>query len=293
MESIEPDLLGILEAAYALAASDEAWLAGVLEAVSPVLDGGLGVGVPVARASRLSRREALAWTRIGAHIAAGLRARRRAPRASPRQPEAPPRMTHHPQTAGDAWRALVEGRLSLLDHFDHRAKRYLVARGSARAARHAPLFTRREEEILALAATGLANKLIASELGVSVSTVVKHMGDVRATLGVTGRIALIHAYRAAAAPRGGVDTPPGLRVAFGGGGVVLFLLDIAPDDRVARLSHGERAVALLAREGRANGEIAAMRGTAVRTVANQVASLMGKLGVASRAELVERFLVLR
>ncbi len=39
----------------------------------------------------------------------------------------------------------------------------------------------------------------------------------------------------------------------------------------------------------ANAQIAAARGTATRTVANQVARLFQKLGVRSRAELVARF----
>jgi DNA-binding CsgD family transcriptional regulator len=38
-----PNLIGVLEAAYAHAASDEAWLARVLEAARPTLDRGLGV----------------------------------------------------------------------------------------------------------------------------------------------------------------------------------------------------------------------------------------------------------
>lgn len=40
-----------------------------------------------------------------------------------------------------------------------------------------------------------------------------------------------------------------------------------------------------------NAEIAARRGSSVRTVANQLASIFRKLGVFSRAELVHRVLV--
>jgi len=51
------------------------------------------------------------------------------------------------------------------------------------------------------------------------------------------------------------------------------------------LTPAERAVMALLLAGRSNSEIAKHRKTAVRTVANQVASLFRKFGVGSRAEL--------
>jgi DNA-binding NarL/FixJ family response regulator len=42
------------------------------------------------------------------------------------------------------------------------------------------------------------------------------------------------------------------------------------------------------RDGRTNAEIAALRATSPRTVANQIASLFQKLGVSSRLEVVTR-----
>lgn len=54
------------------------------------------------------------------------------------------------------------------------------------------------------------------------------------------------------------------------------------DDQSARLTSAEREVAVLIAVGRSNQEIADSRGTTIRTVANQVASLLRKLGVPSR-----------
>lgn len=54
----------------------------------------------------------------------------------------------------------------------------------------------------------------------------------------------------------------------------------------AALIARELAVARLACEGHSNAEIAGMRGTSVRTVANQLAAIYGKLGVGSRVELI-------
>ncbi|HEY5922359.1 MAG TPA: helix-turn-helix transcriptional regulator [Kofleriaceae bacterium] len=56
----------------------------------------------------------------------------------------------------------------------------------------------------------------------------------------------------------------------------------------ATLTAAERAVAAEILEGKSNAAIARGRGVAVRTIANQVASILRKLGVGSRAGLVAR-----
>lgn len=53
-----------------------------------------------------------------------------------------------------------------------------------------------------------------------------------------------------------------------------------------RLSSAEQAVVAAIFAGKSNADIAKERGTSVRTVANQVASIFRKLGVKSRAQLV-------
>jgi DNA-binding CsgD family transcriptional regulator len=68
-------------------------------------------------------------------------------------------------------------------------------------------------------------------------------------------------------------------------GKVLFVLPLASEFDDADLSAAERDVAALILRGRDNASIANLRGTSVRTVANQVASIFNKLGVRSRAEL--------
>lgn len=52
------------------------------------------------------------------------------------------------------------------------------------------------------------------------------------------------------------------------------------------LTLAEANVAQLIVAGRSNREIAALRGSRERTVANQVASVFRKLGVSSRSELI-------
>jgi DNA-binding CsgD family transcriptional regulator len=61
-----------------------------------------------------------------------------------------------------------------------------------------------------------------------------------------------------------------------------------PDALERLLSPAERQVASLLLIGRSYATIARIRGTAARTVANQVASAFRKLGVRSRFELAAR-----
>jgi DNA-binding CsgD family transcriptional regulator len=56
----------------------------------------------------------------------------------------------------------------------------------------------------------------------------------------------------------------------------------------AKLTAAEREVVTLILEGKSNAAIAKARGVAVRTVANQVASILRKLRVGSRSGLLAR-----
>jgi DNA-binding CsgD family transcriptional regulator len=66
----------------------------------------------------------------------------------------------------------------------------------------------------------------------------------------------------------------------------VFSFPLPPPTLPASLSAAERDVAMAVLQGLSNAEIAAFRGTAPRTVANQVASLLRKLGARSRTEAI-------
>jgi DNA-binding NarL/FixJ family response regulator len=61
------------------------------------------------------------------------------------------------------------------------------------------------------------------------------------------------------------------------------------NDPSPQLTPAERAVLTKVVEGASNAEIAQSRRSSVRTVANQVASLLRKLGAGSRFDLIRRF----
>lgn len=67
--------------------------------------------------------------------------------------------------------------------------------------------------------------------------------------------------------------------------VVLLAFD-APK---SRLTNAERAIAIQVLGGWSNARIARKRGVSIRTIANQIASLLKKLRVTSRTELAARF----
>jgi DNA-binding NarL/FixJ family response regulator len=74
--------------------------------------------------------------------------------------------------------------------------------------------------------------------------------------------------------------------------LALFEWDIADagmDQSLAALTKAERSVLGLVATGASNAHIARVRGSSVRTVANQVACLLKKLGAGSRFELVRRY----
>ena len=90
-------------------------------------------------------------------------------------------------------------------------------------------------------------------------------------------------------PRGKIDPtrpPPDLQVLRGEDGEVVIVSFALPRAWPSALSLVESAVVALVLQGHSNEEIASLRGTSPRTVANQIASAFRKLGVRSRLELV-------
>ncbi|MFN0252992.1 MAG: response regulator transcription factor [Kofleriaceae bacterium] len=70
--------------------------------------------------------------------------------------------------------------------------------------------------------------------------------------------------------------------------LAVFAWDVERLDE-ARLTEAERDVLVRIVAGASNAQIARARTASVRTVANQVASLLRKLNAASRYELIQRY----
>jgi DNA-binding CsgD family transcriptional regulator len=98
-----------------------------------------------------------------------------------------------PEAAVALWRALVAGQWSLVDHFDHDGRRFVVAHRNQMLDAGARLraLSDRERQASLLVALGHSNKLIAYDLGVSVSTVSTLLARAAVKLGCSSRTSLI------------------------------------------------------------------------------------------------------
>jgi DNA-binding CsgD family transcriptional regulator len=92
-----------------------------------------------------------------------------------------------------AWQGLVAGRWSLVDHVDTDGKRFLVARKNDSAAPQLAGVSALECRVLSARARGLPLKLIAYDLGLSMSCVSKHLHAGMHKLGVShdGELAIL------------------------------------------------------------------------------------------------------
>lgn len=68
-------------------------------------------------------------------------------------------------------------------------------------------------------------------------------------------------------------------------GIYVVHLPSRAELRISQLRPSEREVARGLLDGKSNAEIAQVRGTSTRTIANQVAAIFRTYGVGSRAEL--------
>jgi DNA-binding CsgD family transcriptional regulator len=145
----------------------------------PAAGSGCALLAPLPRTAVLSREAAGIWTRIAAHLRSALCIRQAA---------------SHEQAI---WWGLLCGRWRLVDHFDAAGRRFVIARGNPHLAWPKPAahLSRRERAACARAAEGRANKVIAAELGVTVSTVGNLLRRARHKLGCGSRVELIRAFR--------------------------------------------------------------------------------------------------
>jgi DNA-binding CsgD family transcriptional regulator len=100
-----------------------------------------------------------------------------------------------PDAAAAVWRTMVRGEWSLVDWYDHDGKRFLLAQENRIPTPVKRALTSREEQVVACAAMGHSNKLIAYDLGLSTGTVAVTLGRAARKLGVSGRVALVRAFK--------------------------------------------------------------------------------------------------
>lgn len=188
----------------------------------------------------------------------------------------------------EVWRALRLGKTRIVDsfHTDDRCFLLLTVKGESDAEE--PL-NRRNTEILEGLLSGNGNKVLASELGASESTISSLLKRSARQLGLTFRVSNMPTLlmMAAYAARRGVRIE-GHRAHLVSRGRNLVAVSAARPERALseRVSAAEYAVAQLLVEGHPYSRIAALRGTSTRTVANQLSAVFKKLEVSGRSQLM-------
>lgn len=187
-----------------------------------------------------------------------------------------------PDAAMEAWEGLVQGRWSLVDHFDTDRRRFVVAVKNDPTYPDPRGLTMRERQVAEFVGLGHSSKEISYTLGVSHSAVTNCTARAQTKLGLSS-LAELSAFFA----------PSGLRaklaeVSIQGENLLVGAYPLINEDRIETLTEAERAVLAHLMVGSTNDDIAQRRNTSEYTVANQVKAIFRKLEVCSRGELAAR-----
>lgn len=180
-------------------------------------------------------------------------------------------------------KALLAGDWFIVDVFRRDTElRALIKSGEA-------VITQREQEILEGVLAGMPDRELSRQLGITRQCVCGHLGNVVTKLGAESRFTVLEAWRVLAeAERGRAGRAQLAEVRYGDDTLLSVTVQVPPRPEIeARLSSAETNVAWLVCDGLSNRDIAIERGTAERTVANQVASIFQKLGVSRRFDVAQ------
>ncbi len=253
------------------------------------------------------------WLRVGLHVVAGLRLRRKLSASAAQRDalfspsgaleDASPSVSNDhearralteavramdqarrasvrnsPEKALELWRALVAGKWSLVDHWEQGGRRYIAAYPNDSGARDPRALTETERSVLRYVALGATNKELSYALGLSEKTASNAVTRILKKLKVRSRVDLAALLDAEQSTR--FDLP------VGDESLAVVEVDVAfGGELAARLSSAERAIAEGVARGWSNARIAAERGVAPSTVAKQLQTIYEKLGVENRSRL--------
>lgn len=187
-----------------------------------------------------------------------------------------------PDRALAAWEGLVQGRWSLVDHFDSDGRRFVLA------IKNDPMFpdprglTMRERQVAEFLGQGYSGKEISYMLGISRSAVTNCTSRALRKLGLSSLTELA-AFFAPSGPRATLAES-----LVQGEQLLIGTYPLMHTDHVATLTDAERAVLAALLAGSTNRDIAQRRNCSEHTVANQVQAIFRKVGARSRSELPVR-----
>jgi DNA-binding NarL/FixJ family response regulator len=202
------------------------------------------------------------------------------------------------------WRDLSAGRMAILDFYDRGGRRYLVLKRAGSQA----LMTERQRLVLGYRTYCQTLATIAGELEVSVPTIANELSAGLRRIGLAcdtelprvfgmglkllppgdGKRSLSMRRLRREVERAPFSVPRGIqaeRAAHRGKPAVRVSFPVPKVDWAESLTSAEKDIANDILAGLANDAIGRKRGSSVRTVVNQVASIFKKIGAHSRLEL--------
>lgn len=185
--------------------------------------------------------------------------------------------------------SLVAGDWTIIDVHRNNTELQVLLRSGA------TLISGREQEVLESVLSGVPDRELSRRMGITRQCVCGHLGNGLSKLGVSSRFTALEAWRALLeAEKGRAGRALLAEVSFGEETLLSLRTPIPPRPELeVRLSSAETDVAWMVCDGMSNRDIAFQRGTAERTVANQVASIFSKLGVSRRFDVAQFLLGLR
>lgn len=187
-----------------------------------------------------------------------------------------------PDAAMTAWEGLVQGRWSLVDHFDTDRRRFVVAIKNDPTYPDPRGLTMRERQVAEFVGLGHSCKEISYTLGVSHSAVTNCTARAQNKLGLSS-LSELAAFFASSGLRAKLA-----EISIKGEDLLVGAYPLINEECVEGLTEAERSVLAHLVAGSTNSDIAQRRNTSEYTIANQVKSIFHKLEVCSRGELAAR-----
>ncbi|RYZ09176.1 MAG: hypothetical protein EOO73_05295 [Myxococcales bacterium] len=187
------------------------------------------------------------------------------------------------------WQELVCGACEVIDYFFTDERCLLLTKPRVAPGR---AIEGRRLAIVQAVLCGGGQKAVAIELGLAASTITMHARLALSALGVDGKPSRAHPILMLAA-RSAADASAALGANLSfieqSGGQLRVLSLSRPDAALGGvLPPAELAVARRLVEGHCYADMARMRGTSARTIANQIAAVFKRMRVSGRNELVHR-----
>jgi DNA-binding NarL/FixJ family response regulator len=191
------------------------------------------------------------------------------------------------------WRELIQGSSSVIGSFFSQARCGLILTPTSHPREKA--LSGRRLEILESVLCGVGQNCVAIDLSLAPSTVALNARQALESLGVSGRPSRVHPLQMLAAKAARDRTLASASLSFVSTpfGEVQVIGIPRPGRRlVGVVPAAELEVISMLIEGCCYAEIAKRRGTAERTIANQIAAVFKRLNVSGRSDLIQRLFVL-